>query len=81
VIEEEEEEENEPIEDPYWLHPLQVNNWENNICEEKVMNTTKEPLLVLNGNLILQNKIIDYKVLTIDYVLLLYLPHLLDQTI
>ena len=30
---------------------------------------------------IAQNKIIDYKSLTIDYVLLLYLPHLLDQTI
>jgi hypothetical protein len=57
--EEEEEEENEPIEDPYWLLPLQVNNWENNICEEKVMNTTKEPLLALDSNLILQNKIID----------------------
>jgi hypothetical protein len=45
------------------------------------MNTTKEPLLVIDGNLILQNKIIDYNFLTIDYVLLLYLPYLLDQTI
>jgi hypothetical protein len=77
----EKEEENESIEDPYWIHPLQMNNWKNNIFEEKVMNRTKELLLVLDGNLILQNGIIDYKDLTMDYILLLYLPHLLEQTI
>ena len=45
------------------------------------MNTTKEPLLVLDDNLIFENWIINYKNLTIDYIFLLYLPHLLKQTI
>jgi hypothetical protein len=42
------------------------------------MNTNKDALLVLDGNLIMKNQIIDFKLLTIDYVLLLYIPHFLD---
>jgi hypothetical protein len=45
------------------------------------MNTIKEPLLVNDGKSILQNGILDYIDLTMDYILLLYLPHLLKQTI
>jgi hypothetical protein len=52
--------------------------WEENVSKESIMNTSKDALLVLDGNLIMKNQIIDLNLLTIDYVLSLYIPHLLD---
>ena len=67
------------LEDPFWIHPTYVGTWEHNYAQKDIISTTNEPLLVLDGRLIIDNNIHDHSQLNSDYIFILYIPELLKK--
>ena len=69
------------LEDPLCIHPTYAGTWEHNYAQKDIISTTKEPLLVLDGRLIIDNNIRHHSQLNSDYISIFYIPRLLKKQI